>query len=69
MKCASRNVPNITFEYYTENSDGLLYSEIQVIMILGIQQSVPFAVNTCPETLIVGNRLPKEMDGCVRKFN
>ena len=49
MKCTSRNVPNITGEYYNKNSDGLLYSEIQVFMILGIQQSVPFAVNTCPE--------------------
>ena len=38
-------------------------------MILGIQQSVPFVVNTCPETLIDGNWLPKEMDGCIRKFN
>ncbi len=37
-------------EYYGENSDGVLYSGIVVFMIIGLQQSVPVTVKTCPET-------------------
>ena len=43
-------------EYYGKNSDGVLYSGIVVFMIIGLQQSVPIVVQTCPETaIIVGN--------------
>ena len=52
-------------EYYGENSDGVLYSGIVVFMIIGLQQSVPIVVKTCPETSIGGNWLSKEMDDCI----
>ena len=39
-------------EYYSENSDGVQYSGTVVFMIIGLQQSVPIVVKTCPETSI-----------------
>ena len=57
-------------EYYGENSDGVLYSGIVVFMIIGLQQSVPIVVKTCPETSIIdGNWLSKEMDDCITKLS
>ena len=56
-------------EYYGENSDGVLYSGIVVFMIIGLQQSVPIVVKTCPETSIDGNWLSKEMDDCITKLS
>ena len=67
MRCTSRNVPNITGEYYSENW------WFAILWDSGFHDSwhptVPFMVNTCSEALIDGNWLPKEMDGCIRKFN
>ena len=68
MKCASRNVPNILVNIMAK-TDCVLYSLIVVFMIIGLQQSDPIVVKTCPETSIDSNWLSKEMDDCITKLS
>ena len=51
--------------YVGENSDGDLYKGIVVFMIVGLKESIPYVVKTCPEVSINGNWLRNEIDSSI----
>ena len=55
-------------DYIGENEDGKLFSGIVCFMIVGIKQSIPFVVQSSPETTVTGKWLKEQLDDCITKL-
>ena len=51
--------------YVGEDSDGELYKGIVVFMIVGMRESIPYVIKTCPEVSINGHWLHNEIDSSI----
>ena len=56
-------------DYVGENEDGELFSGIVCFMIVGLKQSIPFVVKSCPETKVTGEWLKKQLDECIYELS
>jgi hypothetical protein len=55
-------------EYVGENGDGELYRGIVVFMIVGLKESIPYVIKTCPEVSINGYWLHNEIDSSINNL-
>ena len=55
-------------DYVGENEDGELFSGIVCFMIVGLTDSIPFVVKSCPETTVTGVWLKKQLDECINEL-
>ena len=51
-----------------ENEEEELYSGIVCFMIVGLKQSIPFVVKSCPETTVTGAWLKERLDECISEL-
>ena len=55
-------------EYVGEDEEGHLYKGIVVFMIVGLKESVPYVVKSCPVVSISGEWLKNEIDSCINNL-
>ena len=55
-------------KYVGENDNEELYSGIVNFMIVGLKQSIPLVVKSCPETKVSGAWLKERLDECISEL-